>query len=284
MEKTTNKAGKTSDSATGFLLRKERVGLKRMKRLMKNKKHLAASIAAVWLIMLGTGFCGPATKSVPAYEKWEAVGRLAATKALEMIKNAGVVPSIGKLIVLTNAGFTEANGEATLGTLDGFAAVTGASRGRNTLIEIHSAAWWPLWFALYDKDSGFCAYLEVDPSVTAKMTREKAKIPAGLFRVAATERIDAGYLYKHSAEYKAKFENKVFGGNEFRIITIANAIAAGAPPDAVRAFEFHDHFCPGVTSGILMARYLKAHFPPGQSGYFVNSVEPWCKEDARKML
>jgi formylmethanofuran dehydrogenase subunit E-like metal-binding protein len=33
-----------------------------------------------------------------------------------------------------------------------------------------------------------------------------------------------------------------------------------------------------------MARYLKAHFPPGQSGYFVNSVQPWCKEDALMVL
>ncbi len=95
--------------------------------------------------------------------------------------------------------------------------------------------------------------------VSDKMTREKAKIPAGLFRVAATERIAAEYLYKHSVEYKAKFENKVFGGNEFRIITIANAIAAGVPPDAARAFEFHDHFCPGVTSGILQKRTKRGH-------------------------
>jgi len=116
------------------------------------------------------------------------------------------------------------------------------------------------------------------------MTKDLATAPSELFSVRATERIEAVYLYQHSNEYKGKFDSKVFGGNEFRIITIANAIAAGAPPDAVRAFEFHDHYCPGVASGILIARYLKAHFPPGKSGYFVHAVDPWCKEDALLVL
>jgi len=62
---------------------------------------------------------------------------------------------------------------------------------------------------------------------------------------------------------------------------MVNAVDAGAPTMVVKSFEFHDHYCPGVTSGILMADYIKKHLPlsPGGS-YFVHSVQPWCKDDA----
>ena len=52
----------------------------------------------------------------------------------------------------------------------------------------------------------------------------------------------------------------------------------------MRAFEFHDHYCPGVTSGVLMIQYLKKHFPPGKRGYCVHTIDPWCKEDALLVL
>jgi len=216
--------------------------------------------------------------------KWESVGKVAAEVSLRLISKAATMPQKQSLVVLTNAGYAEVGHTSTQEALDGLSKATGASRGRNTLVEIHSASWSPLWFALYDKDSGFCAYLEVDPSEAADIAPGNGKMPPGLFRLTATERIDAKHLYRYASEYKVKFEGKVFGGNEFRIVTIANAVAEGAPPDAVRAFEFHDHYCPGITSGILIARYLKAHFPPGESGYFVHSVEPWCKEDALMVL
>jgi len=62
-------------------------------------------------------------------------------------------------------------------------------------------------------------------------------------------------------------------------------VAVGAPSCAVRAFEFHDHYCPGVTSGILMALYIKNNFAKEPAGsYFVQSVQPWCKEDALMVI
>jgi formylmethanofuran dehydrogenase subunit E-like metal-binding protein len=216
--------------------------------------------------------------------KWESVGAFAAETSLRLISKAAAMPRKQRLIVLTNAGYAEVADSSTQGALDGLSMATEASRGRNTLFEIHSAPWSPLWFAIYDKDSGFCAYLEVDPSEAANIVPRNGKMPPGLFRLTATERIDAEHLYRHAAEYKEKFKRNVFGGNEFRVVTIANAIAAGMPAYAVRAVEFHDHYCPGLTSGIVMARYLKKHFPPGKTGYFVHSVDPWCKEDALMVL
>jgi len=224
------------------------------------------------------------TKASSAYEQWETIGRLAAEKALNLMKKAVVVPQRDNVIVMTNAGYAEIGESSTQGALDGLTSVTGAGRGRNTLVEIHTSPWVPLWFAVYDKQSGYCAYTEVNGSEAGKTAAGSATASPNLFSVASIERIDAVYLSQHTSEYKIKFDNKVFGGNEFRIVTIANGIAAGAPAYVIRTLEFHDHYCPGITSGILMTLYLKKHFPPGKSGYFVHAVEPWCKEDAFMVL
>lgn len=217
-----------------------------------------------------------------SYDKWKAVGKLAAETSLDLLKISGRTRNglQKNIIVLANAGYAEVNGESAQGALDGLAEETGASRGRNSLIEIHSAPWTPLWFAVFDKSSGRCVYLQVDPSEAAKIPDDLSNLSSALFAIKAIEQINAEHLFRHSAEFKLKCENKVFGGNEFRIVTIANAVAAGAPNHAVRAFELHDHYCPGVTSGILMAKYLIKRFPAGKGGYFIHSVDPWCKEDA----
>jgi len=244
---------------------------------------------AIIILAVGIGYIGAraGTESLPASPEgqWEAIGRYAADSALDLIEKASTKkPSKGSMIVMTNAGYAEVNGSSTQGTLDGLASVTRASRGKQTLIEINSSSWTPLWFAVFDKESGYCAYLEPNPAEVAKLTAGSKKFSPALFSIAATERVDAQYLYKHASEYNSKFSNRVFGGNEFRIIGIANAVAAGAPEHVVRAFEFHNHYCPGVTSGILMAQYVKTHFPSPKSGYFVQALDPYCKEDALMLL
>ncbi len=245
----------------------------------------------VWIfLILLTGFgisCSrkeTGAQNLSAYDRWSAVGELTAARSLALMKNADASPQEGNLVVLTNAGYAEIDGESTQGALDGAAAATGATRGRNTLAEIHSGPWAPLWFAVYDRSSGYCAYTEINPSEAAEMVRRQEPPSPGIVSKAELERIDADYIQRHAAEFSSKFGVEIFGGNEFRIITIANAIAAGAPPYVVRALEFHDHYCPGVTSGILTALYVKNHFPPGENGYFVHSLEPWCKEDALLVL
>lgn len=105
-----------------------------------------------------------------------------------------------------------------------------------------------------------------------------------IFGIRSVGRIDAPYLYQHSKAFETRMAGRIFGDNAFRVITIANAVASGAPAHVIRAFEFHDHYCPGVVSGILMADYVQAHFPPGKSGYIVHGIDPWCKEDVLMTL
>ncbi|OPZ59239.1 MAG: FmdE, Molybdenum formylmethanofuran dehydrogenase operon [Deltaproteobacteria bacterium ADurb.Bin510] len=218
---------------------------------------------AVLVMLAFVGTCCAAS-----YEAASSLGRAAAQEALKQIKaESGKKPVRGDLIVMTDAGYAEIEGQPTMGALDGLSAVTGASRGRNTLIELHASYTSPLWFAVYDKSSGQCAYLE-------------AATFGGTFTAKRVARVDIAWLRANAEQAKQVLETKPFGGNEFRIITAANAVAAGAAASTVRAFEFHDHFCPGVSSGILMAEYLKRNFAPGPRGYFVHSLNPWCKEDA----
>lgn len=256
---------------------------------MKMIKLPFVPMGIIFSLLVVAGFCiGSEAESgarrISVYEQWSAIGRIAAERSVDLIKAKAAAPAKQNTIVVTNAGYAEVNGSSTQGALDGVTSVTGASRGRNTLVELQTSPSAPLWFAVYDKQSGYCAYTQVDPAAAGKISASDPKIFSGLFAIESIERIDADYIFQHASDYKAIFDAKPFGGNEFRIVTIINDIAAGAPAYVVRAFEFHDHYCPGVTSGILLAEYLKKQFPSGKSGYFVHSVDPWCKEDALMVL
>ncbi len=220
------------------------------------------------------------------FARWHSVGRRAAEEGLALIKSRGVSPSMENLIVLSNAGYAEIGGRPTMGTLDGLGFVTGASRGRNTLLEIHSHAAKPLYAAIYDTASGLFAYLQVDPAFPGFNVPPADMAAADLFSIQSVMNIEPEYLYANVAEAGARFGEKIFGGNEFALVTIANAAAAGAPAYAVRSFEFHDHYCPGVTSGIMMAQFAKENLPlaSASGSYFVQGVQPWCKEDALMVM
>lgn len=207
------------------------------------------------------------------YDYWNSAGKQAGFKAFELMQQRGVKPQKENLITLTNAGYAEIAGDSTMGFLDGISDSTGCRRGNNTFVEIHARYDAPLWCAVYDKVSGYCAYLQL-----------KSDTPEN-FDIAVIEKINADHLYANAEAFNKKFGDKVFGGNEFRIVTIANALANAAPAYALRAFEYHDHYCPGVTSGIMIVNYLKKNFPPIAGGnYFVQSVQAWCKEDALMTL
>jgi len=256
---------------------------------IKNRHAVIIAFLVGIALTAGSGLCfgqstadGPSSGSV--YTRWKTVGQSAADLCLEMIQNAGRAADKKDLIVLTNAGYSEMFGMPTQGVLDGLAAVTGASRGKNTLVEIHAAAWDPLWVAVHDQASGWCAYVEMGRPGGSDPHQFPDDISPDMFGIRTVERIDADYLYAHANAFETRMAGRIFGDNAFRVITIANAVAAGAPAHVIRAFEFHDHYCPGVISGILMADYVQAHFPPGKSGYIVHGIDPWCKEDALMTL
>lgn len=264
--------------------------------MQKKNNHLSGLVTIVCFTLI---FLIPSislSASSKEYRVWKAIG---ARVAWESSQLAGQRPGTGDPIALTNAGYAEINGYSTQGCMDGLTWRLGVTRGSNTLLEIHSRYDKALWFFIYYRKSGVGVYLEVNPEVIpglvnnankhkfSRISKNNLHIPASqLFIRTAVENIKAEHLFANMEEYNEKFANKIFGGNEFRIVTIANAVAAGAPAYAIRSFEFHDHYCPGVLSGILMANYIKECFPlqSPNDKYFVLTVKPWCKEDALIVL
>ncbi len=264
--------------------------------MQKKNNHLSGLVTIICFTLI---FLIPSislSASSKEYRVWKAIGTRVAWESSQL---AGQRLGTGDPIALTNAGYAEIDRHSTQGCIDGLTSRLGVTRGSNTLLEIHSRYDKPLWFFIYYKESGVGAYLEINPEVIPELTnnankhkfRRRAKnnlrIPASqLFIRTAVENIKAEHLFANAEEYNEKFANKIFGGNEFRIVTIANGVAAGAPAYAIRAFEFHDHYCPGVLSGILMVNYIKEYFPlqSPDDRYFVLTVKPWCKEDALMVL
>ena len=153
-----------------------------------------------------------------------------------MFNNKEITPLKTNLIAMTNAGYAEIQGQNTMGLIDGIASVTGCKRGNNSFAEIHSRYDAPLWCAIYDKVSGYCVYLQVVDSNLPSLNEINNTTIKPIFTISMLEKIDAAHLYKHSELYDKKFRDKIFGGNEFRIIAIANAIAHNAPIFAIKSF------------------------------------------------
>lgn len=247
----------------------------------KSRCYLIVGIIVTLFFTLGSvniASAAAAKNKNSDYDFWKSVGEIAAVKAM---KNMKAKRRSGEFIALTNAGYAEINGRDTQAALDGLSKLLKVGRGDFSLVEIHSNPVTPLWFAVYAKSTGLCTYLEVAKEAVAGATQLSKSSKDSLFSAVTQTVVTAEKIYENPDEAIAVFSSKIFNGNEFRIVTTINGILAGAPACVLRSIELHDHFCPGVTSGVFLAQYLKKEFPlaPGGS-YFVQSVQPWCKEDA----
>ncbi len=199
------------------------------------------------------------------------------------------------ILALTDAGYIAEIGEYTTEkALDGVIVTAGASRGKGNLVNVHKPYNSPLWFAFFDKKSKDCVYLELKSEVLKTyLDREKAGRDAALrdfmklkddevFTKIARENIDADKLLGNPEAWQEKMVAKVFGGNEFSLFTISNLWAMGLPNDFLKVAELHDHICPGLTSGYLIAEYLKKNLPSSdpRNEYTIIAIPPWCKDDA----
>ncbi|MEJ5365085.1 MAG: FmdE family protein [Desulfosoma sp.] len=247
-----------------------------MKRRFCGFSWLGIVVLVATMATVASSVAPPSCMGSVYYDKYYQIGSLAASEARSRISSRSMaLPFQRKWIALSNAGYAEPNGEQSLAALDGLSDVLGVSRGSQTLVEVHSAPERPLWFAIYDDSSGFMAYMEVNSEAIRDVVATTS-----IFKVASVENVKADFIFKNPESFAPQF-----GGNEFAVVTIANAVAAGAPAYAFRSFEFHDHYCPGVTSGILMAQYAKKYFSGrGPGSWFVQGLQPWCKEDALMVM
>jgi formylmethanofuran dehydrogenase subunit E-like metal-binding protein len=238
----------------------------------------------VWLALAATlTFCFSTAVLAASAQYGNAVklGQAASAQASGML---GMDWSQAEVIAVTNAGYAMPGENSTKGCLDGIAEATGATVGACTLLTLQSRFDQPLWFAFFSKKTGQCVYLEYESARAAKALQGESpeSIKAGVAQMA---RIDADYLFAHAADFSAQLKKGLFGNNAFRIVTTANAAARNCNSETLKAIQVHDHFCPGVSSGIVLANYVRHNLLPSpDAGCFVLSVNPWCKEDALTTL
>jgi formylmethanofuran dehydrogenase subunit E-like metal-binding protein len=196
-----------------------------------------------------------------------------------------------EILAMTDASFAivggEAGGKTTEKCVDGVIASTGCTIGNGNLLLIHRSKEKPLWFAFFNNATGECVYLEVDNSVFALSTDEfNALSDDEVFTTIVKEKISAEEVFNNQDAWNAKKNAKVFNGNEFSLITIANVWAAGAPYEFLKAVEFHNHVCPGLSSGYSIVRYLDENLPLQGSTdrYEIIGCPPWCKDDAIQVI
>lgn len=218
--------------------------------------------------------------AAPGYEAAAKLGRSAGEQAKVLLEKGWTGTGA---VVVTNAGYAMPEGHSTQGCLDGISEATGATVGASTLISLQARFDQPLWFGIYVPESGMCAYLEYDNASAAGVLAGKTTpVAAATSQVA---RIDADYLFAHEEEFSARMKEGLFGGNAFRLITTANAAAMGCDNEALRSIQVHDHFCPGVSSGVVLANYVRHNLVASpDTKVFVLTIKPWCKEDALTTL
>ena len=170
------------------------------------------------------------------------------------------------LCVLTDAGYVEVNGFTTESCIETLRKETGCSVGNGNLLMIHRAIDKPLWFVIFENNTKDCVY-------TVYNNGEFEQVMVNI----------DGENNTISENWNASKE--ALGSNAFSIVTIANAWGYDAPYDLLKCMEFHNHFCPGLTSGYQLANYLVENYPLDEDEkYVIISCPVWCKDDALQVI
>ncbi len=215
------------------------------------------SVLGLMLLLLGSGFTGIAA----ADDSIDITGAVQdAMAALE------VTSETSGLCVLTDAGYVKVDGETTQECIATLRKETGCSIGDGNLLAIHRSINKPLWFVIFDNETKDCVY---------------AVYKNGAF-TATKVNID-GENAKTSDGWNAM--KAAIGSDAFSIVTIANAWGYGAPNDFLKCTDLHNHLCPGLSSGYLIAGYIRENYPlgPGESYTWIGCPN-WCKEDAIQVI
>jgi len=228
------------------------------------KKSFILSI--LMILIYTTATLGVANKD--AYKNAYTIGIEAASYAMKKLQK----PQAGKMLVITNAGFIRIDGIESPPALDAVSKIAGASIGSGSLISLHSAPQRPLFFFFYNPNKGDSLYLEFS-SIQKDAKKTKPSI----------ERYESNFLglIGQTDAFDKLSKEKLMGGNEFRLLMITSLWVKGIPMEMRNSISFHDHFCPGVTSGFYIVEFLKNDFPLAKDeSYYVIASPPWCKDDA----
>ena len=171
-------------------------------------------------------------------------------------------------LVLTNATSVMTDGKPSLPILEQVQTTTGAMVGKGNLLFFQRAPNTPLRFMLLKKSNKNVIIISAVDSNWAMDTLD--------FKLKTVS--DPDFWTAAKDKYAA-------GKDLFTLATISNAWAEGAPYDFLKSAELHNHICPGLTSGYLMAHFILDHYPleKGQK-YTIIGSPVWCKEDAFQVV
>ena len=191
------------------------------------------------------------------------------------------------VLALTNAGHAIVDGKTTQGALKGLTEESGNSVGDGNLFQVLRPYWKPLWFYFYNKETGEAVYMEANSEALNKTSEEFKALPTDqIFSKVSKANVSLEYMLNHTEEGNATFDKKAFNGNEFSLVGISNVWARGASFDFIQYASFHDHLCPGVTSGLFLANYVEEKLPINNitaESYKVIACPNWCKDDLFQM-
>jgi formylmethanofuran dehydrogenase subunit E-like metal-binding protein len=214
----------------------------------------------------------------------EELGSKAAKTAMQELN---VEKGDASVLILTSAGHAIIDGQTTQAALKGLTAESGNSIGDGNLFQVLRPYWKPVWFYFFDKATGEAVFVQADSSVLNNTLEQFKALPDDLvFSQISRANVDIDYLANYTDEGNVTFNDKAFNGNEFSLVGISNVWARGSSFDFIQAACFHDHLCPGITSGLILAKYVEEKLPINNissESYKVISCPHWCKEDLLQM-
>ena len=171
------------------------------------------------------------------------------------------------LLLLTNAPYVKVDGNFALPYLQIAEELTGCSVGKGNLLFFQRSQTQPLRLLLMRRVDGQAVIISRDNAdwISETMNLSPATISTPAF-------------WETAKSYKA-------GKDMSTLAAIAAVWAKGGPYDFLKSAELHNHICPGLTSGYLIAHYIQNHFPLQEDErYTIVSSPTWCKEDALQVI
>jgi len=179
---------------------------------------------------------------------------------VKAVKDLGLKAGSARLCVLTNAALVDHR------MVDAITAKTGCTAGKGNLILYRTPIKASLKIALFNGDTRELILL------TRAGKGSFGRVKANISPVKTAD----------EKEWKA-IQSSL--GEDKSVVGTLSAWADGAPYDLLKCLEIHGHFCPGVTSGYLLGKYIEKHYPLGDKQQYLYIGAPaWCKEDAVQYL
>jgi len=195
-----------------------------------------------------------------------------ASSAVSITKAKIGNPKKSDYLVITNAGLM-VNGEPLCPNIvEKLENQAGASISKGSLIVLQNRPERPMFIYFYNRHNDKALYLEADKGLAN-------------FSVSAVKD-DFIKMLKNQQEYDAFAAQKPFKGNEHRLTMITNLWTKRLMShELINSIRLHDHYCPGVTSGYHISKYILDEFKLSEGlGYVVIAAPIWCKDDAIQVM